>query len=276
MRETDCQVAVEQLLAHLEDPEQHRAEVDAAVRHLRDCPDCERRIGHLARALSSGEEDQLNCQECEEQLPDYLQAARDGQAGEVRWRRVAYHLETCPVCAATYAELSELAAFAFGERGAEPPSYPVPDVSFLHAGKTGSSPAPPIRWHLDDWGRLIIEFSAELLRAFQPPAYAPRSLKSDKSSRVLYQVALNKAVEDLAVTITAEEDPDDPSQCTVTVEVDIPSRGGWPHLADTQVIIKRGEGKLETQATDPFGKAVFEGIAAADVEGLVVEIRPHP
>jgi hypothetical protein len=275
LQTTDCRAAIEHLLAYLENPNLHRAEADAAIGHISKCPHCESRVGHLIRALTTDEEDLLTCQEFQELLPDYLQAEAEGWTHERRWRPVAFHLETCPHCSAEYATLSDLIELAYGERGEEPPHYPTPDLSFLR-------PEPfKIPWRLDELvGCLIIEFSAELLRALQSPAYKPAyaraGLKSEKSSRTLCKLSLKEAVEDLEVAITAEETRDDPSRCIVIVEVNIPSRGGWPHLADTEVVLKRDKRELETQRTDAFGEAVFEGIATNDLAHLVFEITPCP
>jgi hypothetical protein len=272
MLTAECRVAVEQLLAYLEDPKLYRANVDTAIRHMRECPHCESRIGHLARALNLDEVDQLTCQECQDLLPDYLQAETTGRVGEPRGRLVALHLETCPNCPEVYDTLSGLAALAFGEQGEEPPPYPAPDLSFLRPA------SPGIPWHLNDLGHLIIEFSADLVRAFRPltyqPAYATIRHKSDQSRKILCQLSLKGAVEDLEVTIIAEETREDAAYCMVMVEADIPSRGGWPHLADTEVTLKRGDKEPETQLTDAFGKAVFEGIATDDLDHLVFEISP--
>jgi glutaredoxin len=262
----------------LEDPELHRADADTAIRHMEECPHCESGMGYLIRALTTDEVDRLTCQECQDLLPEYLQAEVDGQAHEAQWHPVAFHLETCPHCSAVYATLHELTELADGERGSEPPHYPVPELPFLRAESV--TLAQPLRapWRLDELGCLIIEFSAELVRALQSPAYQPAyaaaRLKSDKSQRVLCQLSLKEAVEDLEVTITAEERREDPTRCTVVVEVNVPSRGGWPNLAGAKVTLKRGELELETQLTDAFGKAVFEGIGTEDLAYLVFEITP--
>lgn len=277
MHTIDCREAIEQLLASWENPDQYRAEADAAMKHIKKCPHCESRVGHLIRALATDEEDSLTCQECEDLLPDYLQAEAEGQAHVPRWRAVALHLETCPHCAAAYATLTDLVALAYGERGVEPPRYPVPELAFLRQKKDRHSQPVSIAWRLDELGRLIVELSAELLHALQLPAYQPAyataRLKSEK--KTLFQLALKEAVKDLEVTITAEETRDDPTRCTVSVQVHIPSRGGWPNLADTEVTIKRDEQELETQRTDAFGEAVFEGIATDDLAHLVFEIAPR-
>jgi predicted SprT family Zn-dependent metalloprotease len=279
MQTMDCRVAVERLLAYLENPDLHRAEADAALSHIGKCPHCENRMRHLVRALTSDEEDSLTCRECQNLLPDYVQAEAEGQAHEPRWRPVTFHLETCPHCSTEYAALSELLELAHGERGEEPLRYPVPDLAFLRRKKDRSPQPASIPWRLDEFGRLIIGFSADLLRAFQLPAYQPAyamtGLKS-KSSRILCQLSLKEAVEDVEVTITAEEMRADPTRCTVVVEVNIPSRGGWPNLAGTEVMLKRDELELDTQTTDAYGEAVFEGIATNDLAHLIFEITSHP
>jgi tetratricopeptide (TPR) repeat protein len=169
MHTIDCHAAIEQLLDYWENPDQHRAEADAAISHIKKCPHCESRMGHLIRALTTDEEDSLTCQECQDLLADYLQAEAEGWAHEERWRPVAFHLETCPHCSAAYASLSDLIALAYGERGEEPPRYPVPELSFLRQDRPPQPVSIPRR--LDELGRLIIEFFAEFVRALQPPAY---------------------------------------------------------------------------------------------------------
>lgn len=279
MHTTGCRLAIEQLLAYLENPDLHRAAADAALSHIGKCPHCENRIRYLIRAVTTDEEDSLTCQECQDLLPDYLQAEARGRTHEEQWHPVAFHLETCPHCSAEHATLSELLELAHGERGEEPPRYPVPDLSFLRRRKDRPPQPISIRWHLDEFSRLIIELSADLLRALQLPAYQPTyaaaRLKS-KSSRILCQLSLKEAAEDMEVTITAEEMRGDPTHCTVVVAVNIPSRGGWPNLVGTEVMLKRGELELDTQTTDAYGEAIFEGIATDDLAHLVFEIMPHP
>jgi len=283
MQTLECREAIEQLLAYLENPELDRAQAQAAIDHVSTCPDCGRRMAHLLRALTMDEEDRLTCRECQDLLPDYLQARAAGRVLEGQYQAVALHLETCHHCSAACATLSDLVELAYGERGEEPPYYPVPELSFLPGTKERKKDGPVqpagMPWHLDELGRLIVEFSAELVRAFRPPVYRPAyvvaGVKSGKSQRILCRISLEEAVEDLDVTITAEETRDDPACCTVIVEADIPSRGGWPNLADTEVTLKRDGQQLATQRTDAFGKAVFEGVATDDLAHLVFEIAPR-
>ena len=157
MQMAECRKAMEQLWAYLENPDLYRAEAETAIRHVSLCPHCGRKMEHFIRALTIDEEDRLTCQECQALLPDYLQAERDGQAGGARWRPVVLHLEVCPHCSEEYATLSELLELAHGERGEEPPDYPVPDLSFLRQEKGRRLQSTGIPWHLDELGRLIIE-----------------------------------------------------------------------------------------------------------------------
>ncbi|MCG8351756.1 MAG: hypothetical protein MI924_28650 [Chloroflexales bacterium] len=275
----ECRVTVERLLAYSDNPTIHRAEAEAALAHVRRCPSCQRRLGYLALALANAEEDQLTCQQCQDQLPEYLQAELHGQAHDLQWLPIALHLKLCPHCAAVCAELVELAAFADNAHGAEPPHYPGPDLSFLgHEQHTEVVQSAGIPWRLDDLGQVVIAFSTELLQTIrqviQPPAPALGMRKSAQITPQRYQFALTDAVKDLEITITVEPSRDDPQHCTIVVAVQIPSRGGWPHLAGTQVTLQRGDQEQETQVTDAFGKAVFRGIAVDALPRLVFAIAP--
>lgn len=225
---------------------------------------------HFAGAMFSDQEDSLTCHDCKAQLAEYVDAQVMGVESGKAFAEVELHLQVCPHCAREYRELLALTESAYAEDLPQPARQPKFDFSFLEAGSKRF-----VWW--DELGRLIIEFSAELVRAFQPPA--PRlgyaGVKSEKPQRTLCQLPVQDPDEDLEVTITAEEARDDPNACTVVVEVNIPSLGGWPNLSGTEVTLKRDEQELESQATDAFGKAVFEGVSTDDLPHLVFEIKPH-
>jgi hypothetical protein len=123
----------------------------------------------------------------------------------------------------------------------------------------------------------VIEFSAELIRSLQsaaaPPAFATARHKSTQAPAVIYQFTLNDAADDLEVVMMAERARNTPDRCTVTVDVNIPSRGGWPNLAGTRVLLRRQGLLVAEQLTDAYGKAIFSGIMIDDLSLLVCEIE---
>ena len=136
---------------------------------------------------------------------------------------------------------------------------------------TPENPAARQPWRLDTLGRLVIQFSVDLLRSLQPPALQLSYLKGDAPASLSY--ALTDQIDDLIVRISVEPSRRDPQRTSVEVEVDIPSRGGWPNLAGSAVTLRRGaEQLLEEQETDAFGKASFEDVSAEELPLLVFEI----
>src|SRR5262245_18398289 len=101
-------------------------------------------------------------------------------------------------------------------------------------------------------GRLLIELSDALVRASRPPALAT-SLKSGEQTAEMFRLRVPDAVPDLEVTIAAEYARGDSTHCALSVEVVAPSRGGWPNLAGSEVVLKRRNEVLATQVTDAFG-----------------------
>ena len=297
----DCSNAIDRLIEYL--LTRKPAELDVAddigpdvIGHIAGCRACIEELDAISSALTGEpstlkeEADELltlrqaqdtACQECLDALGAYVEDKVAGEDVVQLYPRVAGHLQGCSSCREQYEMLYEIMRQEEAGIFGEPPSYITFEEWFRLQHQEQSPrvklPRPTrIPWRLDELGRLIIEFSAEWLRVLQPPAYQPAyaTVKSAKSSRTLCQLSLKEAGEDLEVEITAEEMRDDPTLCTVFVDVNVPSRGGWPNLADTEVTLKRGERELGTQVTDVFGKAVFEEIGTDDLAYLVFEIMP--
>ncbi|MFN8459062.1 MAG: zf-HC2 domain-containing protein [Anaerolineae bacterium] len=182
-----------------------------------------------------------------------------GLLAEVEVARLAAHLEHCPHC---QAELARLADFLAEE------------ISW--------QPGEGFRWRwVKETGQLIIQVVGETLDnvarwVSQPPVdqLAYGSLRSEGPDRSVGQLALLKAVEDLEVIIMVETMPRQTNHCAITVQINIPSRGGWPNLAGTEVTLKRNEVKLTTHITNAFGQTIFEGIPTADFTQLSFELLP--
>lgn len=207
-----------------------------------------------------------------DQASQILATTAGGAFDPAQWELAEAHLAACPHCRQAAAGLAdavlELSAIeeleaAWEAARSEPAAQEAAAVL----------PSRPFRW--DALGQFIIQFSSTLLEALQPPT--PRlsyGFKSAAGRKILYEYAIQRDAEDLEVTITVEENPDLPTECTVTVSVQIPSLGGWPNLADTQVTLKRAREAIATTATDAFGDAVFPGIAVADLPTLTFQILP--
>lgn len=212
-----------------------------------------------------------DCWECQIDMAAYVDAELAGQDAAALYPAVQIHLVQCNACSQQYEELTALLRLESQGRLEQPPAQPGFDYSFLdQTDKIVESPPEEKPWRLDELGRLIIEFSAELLRSLQEPTVQPSYLKSGEAPPL--QFVLHDEVDDLNVGISAEPDMEDPVTYTVNVGVDVPSRGGWPNLAGMPVTLRRGGELMATQATDAFGQAVFEGIAAEDLDRLSFEI----
>lgn len=273
MSKLDCREVVDYLLTYLNQPDSHQAELEIAISHISDCPDCEQKVAYLIRALRISDEDILTCPECEELLPEYFQADKEGRTGEARWQSLTRHLDVCPACRAAYAVLVDLIALAGNEEETSFTTDLEPDLSFLdekQSEPTGSTSS----WQLDRLGRLIIDFSVELLRSWQIASPSPVGLKDDQLINTLYQGSITEVNADVAVTITVEARREDSQHCNLLVEVNILSRGGWPHLGGTEVILKQYDTVLEIQQTDSFGQVLFEAVPAGALPQLRLEITP--
>jgi hypothetical protein len=85
---------------------------------------------------------------------------------------------------------------------------------------------------------------------------------------------LEEAGTDLEVTLQAVPDRTDPARCALSVQVGIASRGGWPHLAGTEVVLRHpaglnpqpGTAQSDTQWTDAYGEVVFEDLAVDELD----------
>lgn len=215
-----------------------------------------------------------DCASCQEQLAPYIDAELAGQPFRARFPTVAAHLDQCGACQQAYQEMTTLLALERSGELAAPPVAPSFDFGYLPSPRPARPAARPASrpWRLDELGRLVIQFTADLLASLQGPALQPAMLKSGAPAGLRYESG--DELEDLRVRIEAEPQRGDPQRMIIEVEVNIPSRGGWPHLAGTIVSLRGGDDLLDQQETDAFGKALFEDVPSEDVPLLVFEITP--
>lgn len=210
------------------------------------------------------------CPACENDLPAYVEAELAGDDASARFPAVAAHLVSCAACAEAYGELRSL--FAAEQAGAfeQPPAPLAVDYGYLERDRAPSVEPAARPWRLDALGRLIIQLSADLLaRLAPPPALQPGYLKGESAGR---GYSLTGEIPDLNAVVRVIPSRADAALVAVAVEVDVPSRDGWPNLGGIGVRLLRGEEEIERQETDAFGHAVFARVAAGELAGLSLEI----
>jgi len=221
--------------------------------------------------LEAGLQAALYRRDCPETIE--LSEYQLGLLAEAKVASLKTHINRCPHC---QAELDRLAEFLAEEAG----MVPAPLVGDRSRWTQGNG----FEWRqFKEAGRIVFRFMEEALnnailnlqQGIQPSADQAVYGGLRSSHLTLFEVALKEDQEDFEAVITIDINRHDPNHCTITVDVNIPSRGGWPNLANTEVILKQNDIIVATQSTNAFGKAVFERIATAELAKLSFEITPN-
>lgn len=245
----------------------------AILLHLRSCKKCQAKFGMLLEGVWFSVEDTLTCTECEDLLPEYLMSRRRDTIDTTHWQTIQNHLRICPSCHNILSELQTLESeLEMMEEVIPTTSNLINPVSVSQAPESQSISAE-IKWRVDELGAIIIELSKKFVASFDVPVFA--GVKGETTRKILCKLDLPEVFEDCAVTIIAQEMFQDATHCEISIDVRMPSRGGWPNLAGIEVMVKRGEHMLQKQLTDSFGKAYFSGIRRDELDQLVVQIYPH-
>lgn len=212
----------------------------------------------------------------DELVAAYIESELSGGDPATAFPQLRAHLESCATCQAEYTELKALLQFEEIDTLQALPFVPIFDFSFLARLHKAQPPTdqPERPWQVDVMGRLMIRFSQALLQTLQPKPQMEYGLKRAEGAEILYSFPLQPTVDDLNVGITVRTAPHPAGQCTIAVEVEIPSRGGWPNLAATTVVLRHGDTLLQRQQTDAFGKTLFRSIPIEQLPHLVFEITP--
>lgn len=224
-------------------------------------------LGHDEHTLEVNLRAALHRQDCPPTM--VLGEYQLGLLAESQAARLKAHLDRCPYC---QAELTQLTDFLITETTAPA----------LMAEEAAWTQGDGFEWqYLPQAGRVIIRLVGEALDAaahhlqqrWSPPSgrLAPGGVRG---SQPLLEMTLSQGIDDFEAVISVATRLKDPTQCNITIKVNIPSRGGWPNLAGTEVILKREGTTIATQATNAFGQVVFKEITPAELTKLSFEITP--
>lgn len=213
-----------------------------------------------------------------EDLLVYVETEVEGQDASRLHPQVQAALDNSPAWRQEYTEIKEFLCLEESDNWRGPTRAPRFDFSYLPAldAEGTQSPATTYEpsWYWKKVRHLVIEFSAELLESLRAPQpqLAYTFERSNQAPAGRYQFALANTDEGLTIRLNVQCDHQTSDRYQMVVETEIPSRGGWPHLANTTVNLKQADTVVQTRLTDAFGKAVFEAIAATDLAQMQVEI----
>lgn len=214
-------------------------------------------------------------------LSAYIEAALDGKDAAALFPTVHTAIATYPAFAEEHQILYELLDAERRGELEEPPFMPVFDFSYLNLPAIEIEPslvqAEARPWHLSTIGNLVIQFSDTLIEALQSQQMQlvpARSTRGVEAWHTWLEYTLPLQTEDLEVAISAKHTGGKSEYCNIVVNVNIPSRGGWPFLAESQVQLSGQAVQSEWRETDAFGEAVFEFIKKTDVPHLIIEVNP--
>ena len=215
-----------------------------------------------------------------EALLIYIEAELAGSDAAKMHPQVALALADSALWRQEYAALKEFLAWEAQGPLAQPPRPPCFDFSYLPAPTPVAEPTtavlPHLSWYWAQLGYLVVELSAAVQRVLQAPQLQPAYsfVRTGQGEQNEVHFTLENQLADLNLRLTIAREPATGDQCQVIVEAEIPSRGGWPNLADTIVNLKEADTVVQSCLTDAFGKAVFPSVALSQLPALKVEVIP--
>ncbi|KAA3665506.1 MAG: hypothetical protein DWQ04_00270 [Chloroflexi bacterium] len=231
-----------------------------------------KRIEELQQLLKA-EPDESDCQQCLNQLDDYIAMQLAGKQYWVQFRQTAVHLDACISCAEAYARLYELAIAEAANTLPQPDSIPEPDLSFLRHNET-TLLSRQIAASVKRVGeKLVLALSADLVELLRPlpnTSLVTRANESDRFGEITLELTPKQTGSiDFPLTLRVYQDRQRDGYCLIEVFVQ-PSGKSWPDIAGYQVII-HGVGETQTQMTDAWGSAIFQDMPIEQLQNLKIE-----
>ena len=215
-----------------------------------------------------------------EALLVYIEAELAGRDAAQVHPAIALALADSALWRQEYVALKEFLAWEAQGALRPPPRPPRFDFSYLPAPTPVVEPTtaaqPQLSWYWAQLGYLVVELSDAVQRLLPPPQLQPAYsfVRTGQGAQNEVHFTLENQLADLNLRLTIAREPATGDQCQVIVEAEIPSRGGWPNLADTIVNLKAADTVVQSCLTDAFGKAVFPTVALSQLPALQVEVIP--
>jgi hypothetical protein len=211
-----------------------------------------------------------------EGLVVYLEAELAGQDAARLYPQTAQALTSSAAWRQEYAALKDFLTWEVHTPFVQPPRPPCFDFSYLPMVESATAVVTEPSWYWAPLGYLVVDLSNAVQRLLQPPQQQPAYsfIRAGQGEENAIHFALENQLADLNLRLTIEREPATSDGCQVIVEAEIPSRGGWPNLADTIVNLKQADTVVQSRLTDDFGKAVFPAVALIQMAGLKVEVIP--
>lgn len=217
--------------------------------------------------------DAAACERCLADLAAYVDDQLAGAAYRDLHPETSAHLDACPVCAAAYARVYEL---ALAEEAGRLPSLPrrEPDLSFLGQG-AGQSLAGRLAEAISGAltrarDQVVLRLSEGLLPLLRPPSPALAMRSCDERYQ---EVLLRLGPEDLPpgalpLRLVAYRDARQPDHCLLEVVVE-PVGRTWPDLAGIRVQLQGVEPPRQA-TTDAWGAVTFSDVPISALAGLAI------
>lgn len=228
--------------------------------------------------------------ECDELLHAYIEFELAEGTAASKYPQVHECIETLPNFRLLYEEVKALLIAEKTSTFIDSPETAILPEAFVESfvrQKPEKIKQYRVQWNVTDAGRLIIQLTGKLVDSVRKHSeLIPNSLDVQKqaslilaggvrsSPRQLPQFELKGIVDDMEVEIKSQDSKQGADYCQIVVRVNIPSRGGWPNLADTEVVLRQEKKQIGKRFTDAHGIVIFPTVLIEALDKLSFEISP--
>ena len=245
------------------------------------------RLRPMLPALDENVDDTLDCETCQNALPDLIQMQQSGVAPNAeeqgRFEEVATHLVFCPYCSNALVQVLDWMSDSVSDHVASTVDYPQFDLDFLTGEPTSSKVEEQTKWaenlvhsareagkqwFEDTLGGVYILFSSQL----QTRPAAGFAVKSRGSGMQLAYLELGEdELNDWEIDTSIIADEMDPTLCSIEVSL-YPLHGSEEIPMGMTIEMRYGD-TIVRQETDARGGVEFSNVPVAVLEELVIRVQ---